>query len=147
MFLSLFQLSVICIFAAIGLLASLFQVIKLFSFGWFHFVRQANYALYLQGPDPYALVTGATDGIGKALAKDLYAKGFNLVLHGRNEKKMAIVVEELKALNKEGGDIKIFFVDASKQNLDFRGIAKQFDGLNITLVINNAGGTDVRPFT
>jgi 17beta-estradiol 17-dehydrogenase / very-long-chain 3-oxoacyl-CoA reductase len=147
MIFSLLDLTPIRLFATIGLLTSLFQVKRLLSLAWFHFIRPANYTLYLQGPDPYALVTGATDGIGKSLAKDLYAKGFNLILHGRNETKMMKIVEELKGLNKKGGDVKVFFADASNPNLDFEGMVKQFEGLNITLVINNAGGSGVQPST
>jgi 17beta-estradiol 17-dehydrogenase / very-long-chain 3-oxoacyl-CoA reductase len=147
MILSLSDLISVHLFTAIGILASLLQAKRLLSFVWFHFFRPASYGPYLQGPDPYALVTGATDGIGKSLAKDLYAKGFNLILHGRNKEKMTDVVEEIKAMNKKGGDIKVFFADGSKQDLDFEGIVKQFEGLNITLAINNAGGSDVRPFS
>jgi 17beta-estradiol 17-dehydrogenase / very-long-chain 3-oxoacyl-CoA reductase len=147
MIFSLSDLTFIRLFAAICVLTSFLQARKLLNFAWFHFIRPANYALYLQGPNPYALITGATDGIGKGLAKELYTKGFNLILHGRNKEKMMKVVEELKALNKMGGDIKFFFADASKQNHDFDSMVKQFEGLNITLVINNVGNAQVRPVT
>ena len=33
------------------------------------------------------LITGATDGLGKELARDLAREGAQLILHGRNEKK------------------------------------------------------------
>jgi len=135
-------------FAFIGASVILFQVKKLLGFVWFYFCRPANYKIYLQGPSPYALVTGATDGIGKGIAKELYVKGFNLILHGRNEEKMKKVVEELKALSsRDGSDIKYFLADASKTGVDFEKAVKDFEGLNITLVIHNAGGSEVRPTT
>ena len=40
---------------------------------------------YLTGIRPYALITGATDGIGKALVNELHDKAFNLITHRRNE--------------------------------------------------------------
>jgi hypothetical protein len=55
-------------------------------------------------------------------------------------------VGELKAQNKKGGS-GVFFADASKPDLDFEGMVEQFEALNIMLVINNAGGSDVQTFT
>jgi len=143
--------SIISAFKWIGIVVSLSQLQKISSFIWFYFLRPTNgYKLYLRGPAPYALITGATDGIGKGIAKDLYDKGFNLILHGRNEEKMKKVVEELKVLGgqaKEGGDIRILIVDAGKPGLDFEGIVRGFDGLNITIVVHNVGGMAMRPAT
>jgi len=40
------------------------------------------------GLGSYAVVTGATDGIGKGFAFGLAKRGFNLVLISRNEQKL-----------------------------------------------------------
>ena len=101
---------------------------------------------YLHGPNSYALITGATDGIGKGVAHQLYKKGFNLVLHGRNEEKLKKVVEELKA-GGSGKDIRTWVVDANSPSVDFEGAAAQWAGLEITLVIHNVGSAPVREFT
>lgn len=45
-----------------------------------------------------ALITGATDGIGKALAAKLLAQGWEVVIVGRSPKKCAETMEELKKL-------------------------------------------------
>src|SRR3954471_6163178 len=41
------------------------------------------------------LVTGATDGLGRALARELSQRGATLLLHGRNEDRLGEIVAEL----------------------------------------------------
>lgn len=101
---------------------------------------------YLHGPHSYALITGATDGIGKGVAHELYKKGFNLILHGRNEEKLKKVVEELKASG-SGRDIRTWIADANRADVDFAAAAAQWEGLEITLVIHNVGSAPVREST
>src|SRR5512140_1101115 len=44
-----------------------------------------------------AVITGATSGIGKALAETFAEKGVRLVLHGRDERKLAQIAERTSA--------------------------------------------------
>lgn len=48
-----------------------------------------------------ALVTGATDGIGRLTASRLSARGATVLVHRRNRKKVDAVVAEIA---QEGGD-------------------------------------------
>ena len=50
---------------------------------------------YRHGEKPYAIVTGATDGIGKALAFELARHNINVVIHGRNPEKLKRVQGEI----------------------------------------------------
>jgi len=143
MFKLVIMMNPIPILASIGGLVALLQLKNLSSAIWFYFLRPTTWQIYLRGPAPYALITGATDGIGKGVAKDLYRKGFNLILHGRNEAKMNKVIEELKALGgkaRENGDIRVFLADVKEDVHDFEAIAEKYVGLNITIVVNNVGG-------
>ena len=127
-------------FALLGTAIFLYNLLKLADFVWFYFLRPSGgYKRYQRGPQSYAVITGATDGIGKSLAKNLYRKGFNVIVHGRNEKKLKATVEEIKAL-REDGVVESFIADATSASIDYAGIAKRFDDLNITLFINNVGG-------
>lgn len=45
------------------------------------------------------LITGATDGLGKAVAFELASKGHELLLHGRNPQKGEKLLKELSAEN------------------------------------------------
>jgi NAD(P)-dependent dehydrogenase (short-subunit alcohol dehydrogenase family) len=84
-----------------------------------------------------ALVTGATRGIGLALAQALAEEGCNLVLTGRDEKALSRVSRELTSLK-----IKILAHPCDirdPQQVDdlFRAIRRQSKRLDI--LINNAG--------
>ena len=46
----------------------------------------------------WALVTGATDGIGFGFGQELCARGFNVILHGRNAEKLDRRRRELQTL-------------------------------------------------
>ena len=70
------HVSVINRLAVFGLVLGCPLVYRFLSFVWIYFIRPSSVNKYLTGPAPYALVTGATDGIGKAVAKELYRRGF-----------------------------------------------------------------------
>lgn len=46
--------------------------------------------------EPSVLVTGSTDGIGKATAAGLLSRGAEVILHGRSEKKTTLVHRQLE---------------------------------------------------
>jgi NAD(P)-dependent dehydrogenase (short-subunit alcohol dehydrogenase family) len=43
------------------------------------------------------LVTGATDGLGRRVARELAAKGVSVLLHGRNPERLEATLEELRS--------------------------------------------------
>ncbi|MDE5861996.1 MAG: SDR family oxidoreductase [Ruminococcus sp.] len=79
-----------------------------------------------------ALVTGATSGIGKAIAMNLHRRGWDLILTGRNEK----ILEKLK--KSFGGDTEIIVADLSERKEVFR-VYDFCKDKNIDLLVNNAG--------
>ncbi|KAL0431605.1 UNVERIFIED_CONTAM: Very-long-chain 3-oxoacyl-CoA reductase 1 [Sesamum radiatum] len=87
----------------------------------------------------WALITGPTDGIGKAFAFQLARKGLNLVLVGRNPDKLKEVSESIKS--KYGStQIKNVVVDFSGDLDDgVSRIKEAIQGLDIGLLINNVG--------
>jgi NAD(P)-dependent dehydrogenase (short-subunit alcohol dehydrogenase family) len=85
------------------------------------------------------LVTGATDGIGKATALALAARGEGVIVHGRNPAKLAAVLDELRAAtgNKALHPALADFASLAEVASLAEQVRGQFPGLNA--LINNAG--------
>lgn len=88
----------------------------------------------------YAVITGATDGIGKAYAMALAKKGMSIVLISRTEAKLVAVKEEIDAKNYSDVDVKYIVCDYSKFDDKAKAAVKAgLDGLDIGVLINNVG--------
>jgi NAD(P)-dependent dehydrogenase (short-subunit alcohol dehydrogenase family) len=83
------------------------------------------------------LITGATRGIGLALARALAAEGCNLVLTARDEKALAKVSRELASANIQTLPHPCDVRDPHSVDALFREARKKFKRLDI--LINNAG--------
>lgn len=85
------------------------------------------------------LVTGSTDGIGLETVKLLAKENHELLIHGRNSKKIEIAVNKLKEVN---SDIKIdtYCYDLSSLN-EVKNFANDVLSKhdNLDVLINNAG--------
>lgn len=94
----------------------------------------------------YAMITGATGGLGKAFAQILLRQGYSLLLTGRSEEKLCLLKEELQAKN-EKADIRVYAADLS--NLDSRNelfakIGKE--EMRISVLVNAAGADIQKEF-
>jgi NAD(P)-dependent dehydrogenase (short-subunit alcohol dehydrogenase family) len=88
-------------------------------------------------PQKRVLITGATSGMGKALAIQFASAGFRIAVASRNPAKVAATCEQVK---QAGGDPLAITLDVSRAE-DFEAAVTQVDeawnGLDI--LINNAG--------
>ncbi|NGX46491.1 MAG: 3-oxoacyl-[acyl-carrier-protein] reductase FabG, partial [Chlamydiae bacterium] len=82
-------------------------------------------------PHNLALITGASSGIGAALARLLASKKIALILHGRNEQKL----DELASSLSSQVDVSILATDLTKREALISLIREKVPDL----VINNAG--------
>src|SRR5262250_790054 len=86
----------------------------------------------------WALVTGASAGIGKALAEELASGGANLVLTARREDRLRSIAQELSAkynVRSETFVADLAQLSACEAIFQFT----QHRGLSIDLLVNNAG--------
>lgn len=97
-----------------------------------------NFAKYGANNGNWAVITGASDGIGKEYAFQLAKKGFNIVLVSRTQSKLELVATEIQTKYKRETKIVAFdaTTDAPENYLE---LAKALDGLPVTILINNVG--------
>ena len=82
---------------------------------------------------PVALVTGATSGIGREVARKLAADGFAVLVHGRDAARGAAVVKEITA---SGGQARFIAADL----IELSGIERLADAAGeVDVLVNNAG--------
>lgn len=124
---------------SIGACWSLHKCWKISSFTRLYFLRRSKLRRYIDGDQQtWALITGASDGIGKGFAEELLSYGVNVVLHGRNEQKLERIKSELRAKWPER-QVKLVVLDAA--NIDGIGDAcKPIADLNLRILVNNVGG-------
>lgn len=84
----------------------------------------------------WALITGASSGIGRSFAETLAQEGFNLVLIARNEVKLLELSKIL--MNRYSVNCRIIAKDLSDESA-VPEIVRETAGLEIGLLINNAG--------
>jgi len=93
----------------------------------------------------WAVVTGATDGIGRAVALELARRGLHLVLVGRSPAKLARVGKEVRAAAPSCEVRGVAFdLAAAGEDAARRGVARvaaAVEGRDVGVLVNNAGAT------
>ena len=92
---------------------------------------------------PWALVTGASRGLGAEFARQISAKGINLVLIDMLARELSLMAGEVR---ENGVQTKTIVADLSKPDF-IQTVRNQTEGLEIGLLVNNAGFGPVGLFT
>ena len=90
----------------------------------------------------YALITGASSGIGEAFAEQLSKEGYPVILVARRKERLQRTADKIE---KQGGKAIVITADLTKKEECF-GIIQQLEGKKIGVFINNAGFGDCGMF-
>ncbi|KAA8906525.1 hypothetical protein FN846DRAFT_1013674 [Sphaerosporella brunnea] len=126
----------VTIYVVVQLLASLLELPRFIHRWLLHpsTVLEAEY----HSPQAYALITGASQGIGRAIAEELARREWNLILHGRNPDKLDTLAELLRSRH-PNIDIRVTVQDTSHPTSFPHLFAHNLINIvgPITLLINN----------
>lgn len=93
--------------------------------------------------DSYAVITGASSGIGEAFARRLANEGYRLILAARRKERLEELAKELK---KQGTSSTVVAVDLSRREECMR-LMEALEGKRVGVFINNAGFGGCGPFS
>lgn len=94
---------------------------------------------FAQKYGPWAVIAGASEGVGASLADQLGALGLNLVLIARNEALLGTLASTVG--ERHGVEVRPLALDLTVDDVTAR-VAAATDGLEVGLVIYNAGAAN-----
>ncbi|CAI2375956.1 unnamed protein product [Moneuplotes crassus] len=104
-----------------------------------HFIREPHDLIQRYGQDSWAIVTGGSDGIGKAFAYELANKGFNLLLISRTESKLQDITKDIEDKYKVKAKYLAKNFDDSHEESFYKDIIEETQDLDVSLLVNNVG--------
>src|SRR4051812_38684747 len=85
------------------------------------------------------LVTGATDGLGRAVAGELAMRGATVLLHGRDDGRLADTIEEMQART-QSEELRAYRADfSSLHEVGHMAERIEREQERIDVLVNNAG--------
>lgn len=92
---------------------------------------------------PYALVVGASAGLGEAFARALAARGLHLLLLARRQEALEALAEDLRT--RHGVDVRVEALDVGRPDLGERALGLAA-GVEVGLLVYNAAHSVIGPF-
>jgi len=129
------------VFGVIGAAGTVFVAfrvsIAIFRFLTTHFLAGLlGLSANLKNAGCWSVVTGATDGIGKAYAEQLAKRGLNVVLISRTLTKLEDMAKDVES--KHNVQTKVIAADFSREDI-YEDIKLKMAGLDIGVLVNNVG--------
>ncbi|CAO3608328.1 unnamed protein product [Mucor hiemalis] len=133
------ECSSVTAFAAIGAAFIGFKVLTLLKTLFDTFVASGiSLKKFGAGEGAWAVVTGATDGIGKEFALQLAKKKFNVLLISRTASKLDAAAKDIS--EQYGVETKTFAMDFTKGDPeDFKKVGEIIDSIRVGVLVNNVG--------
>ncbi|XP_067318544.1 very-long-chain 3-oxoacyl-CoA reductase-like [Anolis sagrei] len=134
-------------FCLLGGAVAFWMLLRASWFIWFkvrvHILSEYWKAVDFSHYGTWAVVTGATSGIGKAYAHELAKKGLDIVLVSRSMEKLKQVAAEIEQLY--GRSTKVIQADFTGGSEIYESIHKALEGLEIGVLVNNVGMNQTLP--
>lgn len=92
----------------------------------------------------WAVVTGASDGIGKEYAYQLASRGLNVVLISRTLSKLELIAAEIETKYKVSTEV-IAFDASTDDDANYAKILHTVSNLPVTVLVNNVGQSHAIP--
>ncbi|XP_038213363.1 very-long-chain 3-oxoacyl-CoA reductase-like [Zerene cesonia] len=119
------------------LVGLLFYIVKCFvNVVYTYVIGPAVNKVDFKSKGKWALVTGSTDGIGKQYARELAARGCDIILVSRSIDKLKATASEIE--NDYKVNTKIIQADFSEEGI-YDKISKEITDLEIGTLVNNVG--------
>ncbi|KYN37337.1 Estradiol 17-beta-dehydrogenase 12 [Trachymyrmex septentrionalis] len=132
------------IFLLIIALISLRILIKVGILTWKKLIAPTfGFGIHFRTQGKWAVVTGATDGLGKAFAKALAEEGMDIVLVSRSLSKLKDVATEIE--QKYCVETRVVEADLTEGQIVYAEIGKATQDLEVGVLVNNAGASYDHP--
>jgi len=129
-----------CIICTIGIVWLLFKAYDLLKIVYQQFIQKpTDLKTFGAKQGSWALITGASDGIGRQFANEFGKAGFNLLLVSRTKSKLDEVAKEIEG---KYADIKtqVVAIDFAKATeADYKSLESVCESLDVSVLVNNVG--------
>ena len=87
----------------------------------------------------WALITGASDGIGKEFALQIAASGYNLILVSRTASKLDALSSEIKTTHPNLKIETVAMDFTENRDSDYESLQRKIKDLDVSILVNNVG--------
>ena len=128
-----------CIFCGKIVILALISTILIRWLSKIYCYKKGSNFILKGGRNKWIVITGATEGIGLEFAKQLFMRGYNLLLISRNEEKLKKVKNDIILMRVMDRYVRTLVIDFTADSEEiYRLIKSELDSLeSINIIINN----------
>lgn len=122
----------------VGCIVIFTYILKILNWVYINFCTAADLKKRYQKAGDWAVVTGASDGIGRAMAIDLAKRGFKVCIIARTRSKLEEVEKQIKERGSEAKIVEFDFATASDK--EYNTLFQTLDAISgLAILVNNVG--------